>query len=143
MHGLYAKGFTWQDAEDLTHFAFLQMLRYPPAPTNPRGWLWRVAHNAARSRIGHRTRFPAVGWHAGLDARPDPVRVEAVCVAADGARALLAVLDTLTPGQRAVLLLTAAGEDDAAIGRRLGRTANAVKALRFRARQAAQKRLAG
>jgi RNA polymerase sigma factor (sigma-70 family) len=100
------------DADDVVQDTFMRALQHPPARTDEpwRPWLVRVAMNLGRDLLRRRRRRRYVGpW------LPAPVEeIEAPTAAGPGVRydriesvsmAFLIVLETLSPTQRAVLLL--------------------------------------
>jgi RNA polymerase sigma-70 factor, ECF subfamily len=134
-----------QEAEDLAQEALLKALealpgyRWTGAPF--RAWLLRVAWRTLVDASRRRARRPAVPFSStplgaaelpdrgpAGPAGPDPERW---ALEAERRRALAAAVARLTPLQRAGLTLTfVGGLTCAEAGRRLGRTENAVKALR-------------
>jgi len=137
---------TIADAEDAVQDAWLRWLAAPRADVaDPRAYLARVVTNTALNRLRSvRSRREAyVGpW------LPEPLLTEAGPDAAERAElaesvsvAMLVVLESLTPDERAVFVLREVfGFEHAEIGTALGRSAPAVRQLAHRAREHVQAR---
>ena len=137
---------TIADAEDAVHDAWLRWAAAPRADVaDPRAYLARVVTNTALNRLrSDRSRREAyVGpW------LPEPLLTEAGPDAAERAElaesvsvAMLVVLESLTPDERAVFVLREVfGFEHAEIGTALGRSAPAVRQLAHRAREHVQAR---
>jgi RNA polymerase sigma-70 factor (ECF subfamily) len=134
-----------EEAGDVVQETFLRALDRPPADTQRPwgGWLLRVATNLARDRLRLRRRR---GWEGPW--LPAPLEVERVAdpevdperqaaLRETAAYAWLVAAESLTPTQRAVLLLReVAGLDVAETADALGLTAGNVKVHHHRARRA-------
>jgi RNA polymerase sigma-70 factor (TIGR02957 family) len=137
---------TVADAEDAVQDAWLRWSAEPRSDvTNPRAYLSRVAVNTALNRLRTvRARREAyVGpWlpeplltEAGPDAAARAELAESVSVA------MLVVLESLTPEERAVFVLREVfGFSHADIGDALGRSPTSVRQLAHRAREHVQAR---
>jgi RNA polymerase sigma-70 factor (ECF subfamily) len=137
---------TIADAEDAVQDAWLRWSAEPrPDVTNPRAYLSRVIANTALNRLrSARARREAyVGpWlpeplltEAGPDAETRAELAESVSVA------MLVVLESLTPEERAVFVLREVfGFSHAEIGDTLGRSPASVRQLAHRAREHVQAR---
>jgi RNA polymerase sigma-70 factor (TIGR02957 family) len=137
---------TIADAEDAVQDAWLRWSAAPRADVaDPRAFLARVVTNTALNRLRSvRARREAyVGpW------LPEPLLTEAGPDAAERAElaesvsmAMLVVLESLTPDERAVFVLREVfGFEHAEIGATLGRSAPAVRQLAHRAREHVQAR---
>ena len=127
-------------AEDATSEVFLKALA---GLSSFRGdgftaWLFRIAHNVVVDRY-RRPPIRAADLHplladgsAAEPLDPDPEPAEAI-VAADEAATLRSAIEQLPSDQRAVIELQLAGWSGSEIGAALGRSADAVKMIRFRA----------
>src|SRR5579863_6825257 len=134
------------DAEDAVQDAWLRWSAAPRADVaDPRAYLARVVTNTALNRLrSARSRREAyIGpW------LPEPLLTDAGPDAAERAElaesvsmAMLVVLESLTPQERAVFVLREVfGFDHAEIGAALGRSAPAVRQLAHRAREHVQAR---
>jgi RNA polymerase sigma-70 factor (ECF subfamily) len=137
---------TITDAEDAVQDAWLRWSAAPRADVaDPRAYLARVVTNTALNRLRSvRSRREAyIGpW------LPEPLLTETSPDAAERAEltesvsmAMLVVLESLTPDERAVLVLREVfGFDHAEIAAALGRSAPAVRQLAHRAREHVQAR---
>ena len=137
---------TIADAEDAVQDAWLRWSAAPRADVaDPRAYLARIVTNTALNRLrSARSRREAyVGpW------LPEPLLTEAGPDAAERAElaesvsvAMLVVLESLTPEERAVFVLREVfGFGHAEIGAALGRSAPAVRQLAHRAREHVQAR---
>lgn len=130
---LYYRTGSQEDAEDLTERVFLQALTHLPTYTD-RGlpfsaWLFRIAHNLVANWHRDRQRQPVVPLETGvasLETGPDLDRQE------DHVMVRQAVL-ALPPDRQLLILLKFVEEmTNAEIGRIMGRTEGAVKALLHR-----------
>jgi RNA polymerase sigma-70 factor (TIGR02957 family) len=134
------------DAEDAVQDAWLRWSAEPrPDVASPRAYLVRIVANTALNRLrSARTRREAYigSWlpeplltAAGPDAEERAELAESVSVA------MLVVLESLTPDERAVFVLREVfGFSHAEIGTALGRSAPAVRQLAHRAREHVQAR---
>src|SRR5438067_5890093 len=137
---------TIADAEDAVQDAWLRWSAAPRADVaDPRAYLAKVVTNTALNRLRSvRSRREAyVGpW------LPEPLLTEAGPDAAERAElaesvsvAMLVVLESLTPDERAVFVLREVfGFEHAEIGTSLGRSAPALRQLAHRAREHVQAR---
>ncbi len=123
------------EAEDLTQETFLrfwrQIDRFEGDRLGP--YLRTIALNLCRNRLRDSHRHPEVEFTE--DRRPDhsPSAEQHLLASEEGAR-LKAALAALEPDQRRVLeLRLLEGQSAAAVGRELGRTPEAVRALQYRA----------
>lgn len=95
-------------------------------------WIFRIAANLVVDRVRGRDRT-ALDIEM-LENIGDPSTPEESAIASEEVREMIAALERLSEDQREVLLLRFAGGLDAAtIGRTMGRKANAVRQLQFRA----------
>jgi RNA polymerase sigma-70 factor, ECF subfamily len=132
------------EAEDLTQETFLrafQALGHTQVDGHALRWLQFIARNLVRDRYRRQTLWAAIAADLAREGRIDRRTPDVTLLRREQARDLLALLDGLRPEYRRVLLLTAAGVDIATTARLLGRSPAAIKALRWRARQAAQRAL--
>ena len=96
------------DIDDLLQEVFLQVYRNIHA-FDPKlrfsSWIWRIAHNAMVSKVRtHARRDPHVTLDEALMI-PDGLRTEEPCEAADLAREIAQVLETMSPPLRDVFVL--------------------------------------
>jgi RNA polymerase sigma-70 factor (ECF subfamily) len=110
------------------------------------GWLFRIAHNVVVD-------YQRQGRRAFTGTWPDPTpdladaivdtgqTPEELTIARSDADALYAALATLPDDQRATIELQLAGWSSEQIGAALGKSANAVRVLRYRAMQTLRDRL--
>jgi RNA polymerase sigma-70 factor (ECF subfamily) len=134
---------SFAEAEDVAQEALLRLHRAEPPPTHPRAWLAQVATRLCLDRLGAaRVRREAyVGpWLPDFlvgDADPaaDAETAESVSLA------LLVVLETLTPAERASFILhDAFGYSYQELAEALGRSEAACRQLVSRARRHVQAR---
>lgn len=122
-------------AEDLLQEAFIRLIREARAgrlPDAVRPWLYRVASNAAISRVRH-----GAVWTRLLPRlidRREPVRPESELLRAERETELHTALAELPPDGRAALLLAAQGFDGREIAASIGRTEGATRTLLCRSR---------
>jgi RNA polymerase sigma-70 factor (ECF subfamily) len=118
------------DADDLVGEVFLQLARnigsFEGDETQFRSWVFVIAHHRVVDERRRLMRKPVVlrGDADALD-RPDPQDVEGSAVEMATERDMAALLETLTPDQRAVITLRIVGDltlDETArvLGKRLG-----------------------
>ena len=135
-----------QDAEDAVQDAWLRWSAAPRAEvTSPRAYLARIVVSAAldRLRSARARREAYIGpWLPEpllTEARPDPA--ERAELAESVSVAMLVVLESLAPAERAVFVLREVfGFSYAEIGAALGRSDAAVRQLGHRAREHVQAR---
>ena len=132
-----------QAAEDLLAevftAAFAARLRVVPHESGSAlPWLYGIAHNVVRTHLRRRPGVPLVELHATVDWDAVDARLDA------GARRveLRTALDSLSPGERDLLLLVAwEGLSPAEAGEALGLTPTAARSRLHRARMRAQSAL--
>jgi RNA polymerase sigma-70 factor, ECF subfamily len=132
------------DAEDLTQETFLRALgalRHTQIDGRALRWLHFIARNLVRDAGRRQTRWTAIAAGLAREGRTSERPPDVALLRQEDARDLLALLEGLRPEYRRVLLLAAAGTDLTTTARLLGRSPGAIKALRWRARQAAQRAL--
>lgn len=132
------------EAEDLTQEVFIrafQALGHTQIDGRALGWLYAIARNLVRDAGRRQILWTAIAANLARERRVDRRTPDEALLRREQARDLLALLDSLRPEYRRVLLLTAAGVDIATTAQLLGRSPAAIKALRWRARQAAQRAL--
>lgn len=132
---------TRADADEVVQDAFVKALEAGPDPRDSLGpWLWKVTLNLSRDRLRRRRRRPYHGsW------LPSPVPADALSPASPEARisqqesaslAFLLALETLSPSQRAVLLLSEVFDHSARESAELlGMTEGNVRVTLHRARR--------
>ena len=126
------------DADDAVQNSWLKISRHGGTGVqNPTGWFTTVTARECLDRLRERTRRAEVlGGDAVIPADPAPAADEQVVMAESVGRALLVVLDRLSPAQRVAFVLHdafAVPFDD--IAELLDRTPAAAKKLASRARQ--------
>jgi len=123
-------------ARDIVQEAFVRLtsqLRTGRPPDNVAAWLFRVAANLAISRGRHESaRIRAL---PRIEDRRSPATPEETAIEREESRAMAAALQDLRPDARVALLLGATGMSAEEVGRAIGRTANATRALVCRSRQ--------
>jgi RNA polymerase sigma-70 factor (ECF subfamily) len=120
-------------AEDVTQTIFSQLLRkmrhYEPREVPFKGWLFRVAHNAAIDHVRSRRVIPFEEVRA-RETHFDETGIERC-------RSLRLALEQLSPAQREVLVLRhIAGLTPPEIAKRLKKSESAINGLHHRARGA-------
>jgi RNA polymerase sigma-70 factor (ECF subfamily) len=121
---------------DIVQESFVRLLheiRAGRTPDNVAAWLFRVASNLAVShgrRRSTRDRILPFLQDGGSPATPEERAIER-----EADRAMRAALGRLGSDARVALLLVATGMSAEEVGRTLGRTANATRALVCRSRQ--------
>ncbi|WP_250029372.1 RNA polymerase subunit sigma-70 [Paractinoplanes maris] len=133
---------SWDEAEDVVQETYLRAWRGWEQfhhRASVRTWLYRIATNVTLSALqgrGRRALPSGLGGPDGEGTRPAEVWIQPYADDRDDLRlALIAGLQTLTPGQRAVLLLRDVLAFPAAeVGEMLGLTPAAVKSALQRAR---------
>lgn len=125
-------------AEDATSEVFLKALHGLDGYRGGvfAGWLFRIARNVVNDHYRARQRHVTVSLEAAADL-PDPLAQpdDALISQADIA-AVRAALSTLSSDQIALVELQLAGLSNAELAAALGRSAGAIRILRFRAHQA-------
>ena len=122
-------------AEDLLQESFISLIREARAgrmPVDVRAWLYRVASNAAISRVRH-----GAVWNRlvpRLVDRREPVAPEAEVLRDERDTALHGALAGLPSDARAALLLAAQGFGGHEIAASIGRTEGATRTLLCRSR---------
>jgi RNA polymerase sigma-70 factor, ECF subfamily len=122
-------------AEDVTQTIFSQLLskmrHYEPREVPFKGWLFRVAHNAAVDHVRGRRVIPFEEVRA-RETLFDETGIER-------GRSLRTALEQLSPAQREVLVLRhIAGLTPPEIAKRLDKSESAINGLHHRARAALQ-----
>jgi RNA polymerase sigma-70 factor (ECF subfamily) len=134
---------THEEAEEVTQDTFLKLYNRPLADdddTNVRGWLYRVATNAAFNSV--RSRRRRLGWlrrfagRADRHADDDPLDLVARRDEADIVREHLS---QLPERQRAALVLRSSGMSYAEVASAIGVSANSVGTILVRAERAFRK----
>lgn len=134
---------THEEAEEVIQDTFLKLYHRPLADddeTNVRGWLYRVATNAAFNNV--RSRRRRLGWlkrfagRADRHADDDPLDHVARCDEANIVREHLA---RLPERQRAALILRSSGMSYAEVAGAIGVSTNSVGTILARAERAFRK----
>lgn len=134
---------THEEAEEVTQDTFLKLYHRPLAAddeTNLRGWLYRVATNAAFNNV--RSRRRRLGWlrrfagRADRYANDDPLDHVARSDEADGVREHLA---QLPERQRMALVLRSSGLSYAEVAAAIGVSPNSIGTILARAERAFRK----
>lgn len=123
-------------AEDVTHEAFLRLLREEREVRDPRAWLFRVCTNIVRDRarrLATEERYPVL---PDISA-PEPPDV--ACERAEVVSVVRAALDRLSPRDREALLLRESGFRYAEIAEVIGVRTEIVPTLIARALRRLQK----
>jgi RNA polymerase sigma-70 factor (ECF subfamily) len=129
------------DAEDVAAETFAKVLRGLDRFTWKGGgfeaWIFRIASNVVVDQVRFRVRETVIEVSDDADERPDPhLDPEAAFLLLEMGDELRDALASLPGDQREVLLLRfAAGLDTKECGEVMGRKANAVRQLQFRALQ--------
>ncbi|REG00969.1 RNA polymerase sigma-70 factor (ECF subfamily) [Asanoa ferruginea] len=127
------------DSEDVLQDTWLSWVSAQRAEiANPRGYLVRIAVNAALARLrdAKRSRERYVGPWLPEPVVTDPDAVDSAVRGESLSLAVMVILETLTPLERAVFVLHEAfGYQHTEIAALLGRTPVAVRQLAHRARQ--------
>lgn len=126
------------DAEDIAAETFARSLRdldgFKWRGAGFEAWLFRIASNLVVDRVRLATRERGREPEADAELGPPSFSPEDVFVRVETSIELQALLVQLAPDQREVLLLRfAAGLNSAEVGRIMGKTANAIRQLQFRA----------
>ena len=120
-------------AEDATSDVFLKALAALPKHRDDqsfRSWLFAIAHNVVIDGYRARRQEPLDPTSDFTDPASSP---EDLSLAAEGDRAVRALLAQLTPDQARVMELRLAGMTGAEVARTLGRSLGSVKIAQFRA----------
>ena len=120
-------------AEDITQTVFSQLFRklrhYQPREVPFKGWLFRVAHNAAIDHVRARRVIPFE------EVRDREIRFDDTGI--ERGRSLRVALERLSPEQREVLVLRhIAGLSPPDIADRMNKSTSAINGLHHRARHA-------
>jgi RNA polymerase sigma-70 factor (ECF subfamily) len=126
------------DAEDVASETFARLLRdlgrFRWRGAGFEAWLFRIAANLIVDRVRHTSRERVEEDATSIADRHDPASPEERVIAGEQAGALKEMLDRLPPEQREVLLLRfAGGLDTNEAGAAMGKKANAVRQLQWRA----------
>lgn len=132
------------EAEDVVQDTFVRVLQHRselPAVRDERVWLLRIAWNLALDRC-RRTRPQQVDAAFAETLAAKLVPADRQLDEAERLRRVLQAMDALPKGERAALLLSAVEEmTTAEVGKVLGKSESAVRALLFRARARLRERL--
>ncbi|HEV2528532.1 MAG TPA: sigma-70 family RNA polymerase sigma factor [Thermomicrobiales bacterium] len=131
-------------AADATHQTFAQAMTRLDSFRGQsfRAWLFAIARNVVIDTVRRRRPIDPFGDDT-VAALVDPDRPpDEQAIAAERQARLLAAFDDLTPDQRVVVELRLAGLTAPEIGQALGKTANAVQTLQFRAYRTLRRLLA-
>lgn len=132
---------SWTDAEDVAQQTFVRWRNAPDDVHNPRAYLARIATNLALDVVAGRERTGYVGPFLPEPVPTGPGADEAVAVAAEVEVALMVVLESLSPLERAAFLLHDVfdfSHDE--VAQMLGREPAAIRQLTSRARRHVQAR---
>jgi RNA polymerase sigma-70 factor, ECF subfamily len=109
---LVGLGLSPDEAQDIVQDAFLSLHQHLAAGgsrENIRGWLFRVAHNAARNRQNRYERRFAAPLEDGFDSASDVATPERIVLEKEKFRRLQQAIKVLTGPERECLLLRAGG----------------------------------
>ena len=126
---LVCLGLSADEAQDTVQDAFLSLHRHLASggsQENIRGWLFRVAHNAARNRQNRYDRRFAAPLESGLSSAVDEATPERVVLEKEKFRRLQRAIRLLTASERECLLLRASGLRYREIGEVLGLSTSTV-----------------
>jgi RNA polymerase sigma-70 factor, ECF subfamily len=126
---LVCLGVSADEAQDVVQDAFLSLQRHfasGGSQENIRGWLFRVAHNAARNRQRRYDRRFAAPLEEGLDLALDQASPEHAMLEKEKFRRLRKAIRLLTESERECLLLRAGGLRYREIGEVLGLSTSTV-----------------
>lgn len=126
---LVCLGVSADEAQDVVQDAFLSLQRHLASggsQENIRGWLFRVAHNAARNRQNRYDRRFAAPLEEGLDLALDQASPEHAVLEKEKFRRLRKAIQLLTESERECLLLRAGGLRYREIGEVLGLSTSTV-----------------
>jgi RNA polymerase sigma-70 factor (ECF subfamily) len=120
---LVCLGLSSDEAQDVVQDTFLSLHRHLSSggpQDNIRGWLFRVAHNQARNRLGSYVRRFGEPLDLEIDAIVDETTPEHVVLEKEKFRRLGKAIGLLSDSERECLLLRAAGLRYREIGQALG-----------------------
>ena len=125
------------EPEDLTGEVFLQLVRDLPRFQGEerefRAWTFVIAHHRLLDESRRRARRPVDLEPDGPVVGSDPEDVETQVIASAAAAGVRRIIDQLPPDQRDVLLLRVLGDLTVEeVGRAVGKSSGAVKALQRR-----------
>jgi RNA polymerase sigma factor (sigma-70 family) len=123
-------------AEDVTHEAFLRLLREQREVRDPRAWLFRVCTNIVRD---HARRLATEDRNPVMPERPAPEPPDVVYERAETVRIVRSALERLSPRDREALLLRESGFRYAEIAEVIGVRTEIVPTLIARALRRLQK----
>jgi RNA polymerase sigma-70 factor, ECF subfamily len=122
-----------QDAEDLTQRVFSRALAFiethEVAVGSIGGWLFTIAHNLLANERRTRARRPSAPLEAAANAADPTVITEGIETQEDARAVRRAIARLSAERQDLIVMKYAAGLSNAEIGRALGKTEGAVKAL--------------
>lgn len=132
---------SWADAEDVAQQAYLRWRGVTADVANPRAYLARIATNLALDAVTRPRRVDYVGPYLPEPVPTGPGADAALEVAAEVEVALMVVLESLSPLERAAFLLHDVFDfSHAEVARMLDREPAAVRQLTSRARRHVQAR---
>ena len=123
-------------AEDVTHEAFLRLLREQREVRDPRAWLFRVCTNIVRD---HARRLATEDRNPVMPERPAPEPPDVAYERAETVRIVRSALERLSPRDREALLLRESGFRYAEIAEVIGVRTEIVPTLIARAMRRLQK----
>lgn len=126
---LVCLGISADEAQDVVQDVFVSLQRHLASggsQENIRGWLFRVAHNAARNRQRRYDRSFAAPLEEGLDLALDQASPEHAVLEKEKFRRLRKAIRLLTESERECLLLRAGGLRYREIGEVLGLSTSTV-----------------
>jgi RNA polymerase sigma-70 factor (ECF subfamily) len=120
---LLCLGLSSDDAQDVVQDTFLSLHRHITSggpQDNIRGWVFRVAHNQARNRLGSYLRRFGEPLNLEVETVLDETTPEQVVLEKEKFRRLGKAIDLLSDSERECILLRAAGLRYREIGQALG-----------------------